>query len=80
MYYCTAKKYKQINSEQGVLAPYQAVLITCSTSRLIVHLGLKMALMSRNAGSGENGRFDKILSVNLMIFMQITLTEMGLTC
>ena len=36
--------------------------------------------MSRNAGSGENGRFDEILSVNLTIFMQITLTEMGLTC
>ena len=36
--------------------------------------------MSRNAGSGENGNFGEILSVNLTIFMQITLTEMGLTC
>ena len=39
-----------------------------------------MALMSRNAGSGENGDFGEILSVNLTIFMQITLTEMDLTC
>ena len=38
------------------------------------------ALMSRNAGSGENGDFGEILLVNLTIFMQITLTEMGLTC
>ena len=29
-------------------------------------------LMPRNAGSGENGRFDEISSVNLTIFMQIT--------
>ena len=36
--------------------------------------------MSRNAGSGENGDFGEILSVNLTIFMQITLTEMDLTC
>ena len=42
--------------------------------------GASPALMSRNAGSGENGRFDEISSVNLTIFMQITFTEMGLTC
>ena len=41
---------------------------------------LKNTLMSRNAGSGENGNFGEILSVNLTIFMQITLTEMDLTC
>ena len=39
--------------------------------------GLNSPLMSRNADSGENGRFDEILSVNLM---QITSPEMGLTC
>ena len=36
--------------------------------------------MSRNAGSGENGDSGEISSVNLTIFMQITSTEMGLTC
>ena len=36
--------------------------------------------MSRNAGSGENGDFGEILSVNLTIFMQIALAEMDLTC
>ena len=36
--------------------------------------------MSRNAGSDENGDSGEISSVNLTIFMQITSTEMGLTC
>ena len=36
--------------------------------------------MSRNAGSDENGNSGEISSVNLTIFLQITSTEMGLTC
>ena len=35
------------------------------------------ALMSRNAGSGENGRFDEISSVNLTIFMQFYMSRDG---
>lgn len=34
----------------------------------------------RQADRDENGRFDEISSVNKTIFMQITSTEMGLTC
>ena len=40
---------------------------------------INFSLMSRNAGSGENGDSGEISSVNLTIFMQITSTEMGLT-
>ena len=38
------------------------------------------SLMSRNAGRDKNGDSGEISSVNLTIFMQITSTEMDLTC
>ena len=37
-------------------------------------------LMSKNAGGDENGDSGEISSVNLTICMQITSTEIGLTC
>ena len=41
---------------------------------------LSLPLMSRNAGSDENGDSGEISSVDLTIFMEITSTKMDLTC
>ena len=60
---------------------HETMLLRCRSDwgGMILQMA-KFTLMSRNAGSGENGDFGEILSVNLTIFMQITLTEMDLTC
>ena len=56
-----------------VSAEHRFILQQMWEERLGTQAGVHLiALMCRNAGSGENGRFDEISSVKLTIFMQIT--------